>query len=65
MHCLSSKYFTRILSKLLFSLKLISGDLRFEMQYEIEYENGISILVFKLRVISTHVPISSYELPSA
>ena len=30
----------------------IIGDLRFEYEYEIEYENDFSILVFRLHIIT-------------
>ena len=43
----------------------IIGDFRFDYEHaEIEYENAFSILVFRLHIIRTHIPISSHELPS-
>ena len=41
------------------------GDFRFEHEYEIEYENDFSTIVFRLHVITTPThAILSHELPS-
>jgi len=41
----------------------VLGDFRFEYEYEIEYENDFLILLCRLHIITTHIPILSHELP--